>query len=112
MSPADRGLLHGTVDFLILRTLSREPMHGFAVSRDLRRRSEGVVELKDAALYQALHRLERKGLLQSEWGLSEKGKRAKFYEITARGRERLARDEEEWRAYATAVDRILAPGEG
>jgi transcriptional regulator len=109
MTAADRGHLHGTVELLILRTLSREPMHGFAVSRDLRARSEGVVELKDAALYQALHRMERQGLVESEWGRSEKGKRAKFYRLTTKGSRRLARDESDWKRYVDAVARILEP---
>mgnify|MGYP006292568525 CR=1 FL=1 len=96
MTPADRGLLHGTVELLILRTLEREPMHGFAISRDLAGRSDGVVELKDAALYQALHRMERDGLVESEWGLSSKGKRARFYRLTAKGERRLEREASAW----------------
>ena len=112
MNRADRGLLHGTVELLILRTLQGGAMHGFAVSRALRARSEGVVVLKDAALYQALHRMERQGLVEPQWGVSEKGKRAKFYELTAAGRRRLEREASAWRRYAAAVSRILEPGTG
>lgn len=109
MGTADSGHLHGTVELLILRTLSRRSMHGFAVSRDLEARSDGIVELKDAALYQALHRMERQGLVESEWGLSGKGKRAKFYRLTQRGHRRLERETAAWRLYASAVARILGP---
>lgn len=109
MKSADRTLLHGTVELLILRTLARGPAHGFAISRELGRRSDGVVELKDAALYQALHRMERQGLLESEWGLSGKGKRAKFYGLTPAGEERLRNEAAAWRRWAAAVERILGP---
>ncbi|HSR43485.1 MAG TPA: PadR family transcriptional regulator [Longimicrobiales bacterium] len=110
MKRADRGLLHGTVELLVLRTLADDAMHGLAVSRALRARSDGVVVLKDAALYQALHRMERQGLVESRWGLSEKGKRAKFYRITEEGRTRLEREASAWRRYAAAVSHILDPG--
>lgn len=110
MTPSDRGLLHGTVELLILRTLARnEPMHGFAMSRDLRSRSRGVVELKDAALYQALHRMEAGGLVESEWGRSEKGKRAKFYRLKAAGRKRLERERSAWARWVEGVERVLDP---
>ena len=89
------------------------PFHGFAVSRDLRARSGGVVELKDAALYQALHRMERQRLVEGEWGLSEKGKRAKFYRLTRKGEKRLESSASEWNRWAEAVGRILGSvGEG
>ena len=84
-------------------------MHGFAVSRRLRTQSDGVVVLKEAALYQALHRMERQGLVEAEWGLSEKGKRAKFYCLTRLGEERLGREASAWRRYAAAVAHILGP---
>ncbi|HEX9886798.1 MAG TPA: PadR family transcriptional regulator [Longimicrobiales bacterium] len=109
MAQADSGLLHGTVELLILRSLTEEPRHGFAISRILESRSGGVVVLKDAALYQALHRMERQGWIESEWGLSEKGKRAKFYQLTPAGAKRLGREAAAWRRYADAVARILAP---
>jgi transcriptional regulator len=72
-------LLQGTVDVLILRTLAWEPMHGYGVSRFIRQRTEGVLTIESAALYQALHRLERKKWIRAEWGLSENNRRAKYY---------------------------------
>lgn len=104
-----RGLLPGTVDLVILQTLTDGPRHGFAVSRAIHRRSEGVLDLQDAALYKALHRMERNGWVASEWGLSEKGKRAKFYRLTEEGKRQLTREASFWRTYAAAVFRILEP---
>jgi transcriptional regulator len=110
MADTDPALLHGTVELLILRTLdARGPLHGLAVSRVLRAGSEGVVELKDAALYQALHRMEARGLVGSRWGHAESGKRAKFYELTVEGRQRLERDARAWRRFTRAVEEILGP---
>jgi PadR family transcriptional regulator PadR len=109
MAEPQRGLLPGTVDLVILRTLREGPLHGFAVSRTIQARSSGILELQDAALYQALHRMEESGWVQAEWGISEKGKRAKFYRLTARGRKRLVREESFWRRYAAAVFKILEP---
>ena len=109
MAESSRGLLPGTVDLVILRTLGRGPLHGFAVSRAIRKRSEGILELQDAALYQALHRLEESGWVEAEWGISEKGKRAKFYRLTAGGKKQLAREEGFWRRYAEAVFKVLEP---
>jgi transcriptional regulator len=109
MTDRQRSLLPGTVDLVILRTLSEEPRHGFAISRDIRFRSEGVLELQDAALYQALHRMENKGWIQAEWGQSENNRRAKFYRLTASGRKRLDSETRSWREYAKAVFSILEP---
>jgi transcriptional regulator len=100
-------LLQGTVDVLILKTLSWQPMHGFAVSRWIRQRTEGVLVVEDAALYQALHRLEQRGWIESEWGLSENNRRAKYYELTAAGRRQLRAEDGVWRQYAAAVFKIL-----
>lgn len=109
MTRADRGLLHGTVELLILRTLTEGPRHGFAISRILKARSDGVVVLEDAALYQALHRMERHGAIESEWGISKKGKRAKFYRLTPAGEEQLEQEASAWRRYAETMARILGP---
>lgn len=111
MSPNARGLLPGTVDLIILRTLEEGPRHGFAVSRSIRARSQGVLDLQDAALYQALHRMEGSGWVEAEWGISEKGKRAKYYSLTGAGRRQLEREADFWRSYSGAVFRILAPVE-
>src|SRR5687767_15123440 len=89
MPRSSLGLLQGTVDVLILRTLSWASMHGYGISGWINDRSEGALAVEDAALYQALHRLERKGLVESEWGVSEKNHRAKYYSLTAAGRRQL-----------------------
>jgi transcriptional regulator len=100
-------LLQGTLDVLILKTLSWEPMHGYAISRWIRQRTDDVLTVEDAALYQALHRLERKGLIESEWGLSENNRRAKYYQLTAAGRKQFRAEATEWRQYAEAVFKVL-----
>src|SRR5919106_6969319 len=93
------GLLQGTVDVLILRTLSWAPMHGYGISQWIGQRSGGQLAVEDAALYQALHRLERKGLVESQWGVSEKNHRAKYYTITPMGRQQLQTEVAELREY-------------
>lgn len=110
MSGSD--LFTGTLELLILRTLDREPMHGFGVGRVLREDSSGVLDVAEGVLYPALHRLEARGLLRAEWGRSESGRRAKFYNLTADGRARLAEAEAGWRRFSGAVDGILAPRTG
>jgi PadR family transcriptional regulator, regulatory protein PadR len=100
-------LLKGTVDLLILRSLQQGPSHGYEVSRWVRERTDGVLTLEDAALYQALHRLEDEGSIAAEWGLSENNRRAKYYQLTPKGRRRLRRDIEGWRRYATAVFKVV-----
>jgi transcriptional regulator len=102
-------LLQGTLDVLVLKTLSLGGTHGYAVSRAIRERSDGTLLVEDAALYQSLHRLERQGLLAAEWGLSENNRKAKYYALTAAGRARLREETAAWRRYVTAVDRILEP---
>ena len=99
--------LQGTVDVMILKTLSRGPSHGFGISRSIRERSEGVLGLEDAALYQALHRMEAKGWIESEWGLSENNRRAKFYQLTTEGARQLKVETTAWHRYAVAVLKIL-----
>ena len=104
--PADE-LLQGTLDLLILRTLSREPMHGWAVSHRIQEISKDALRVNQGSLYPALHRLEEEGLIESEWGVSELGRRAKFYEMTAAGRRQLARENATWRKFAEAVQLVL-----
>lgn len=82
-------------------------MHGYAVATLVRERSAGALEIEDAALYQALHRLERKGLVGAEWGLSDNNRRARFYELTTEGRKRMRADAANWRRYARAVAAVL-----
>ena len=100
-------LLQGTLDVLILKTLSWEPMHGYAISRWIRQRTDEVLTVEDAALYQALHRLARKGLIESEWGLSENNRRAKYYQLTARGRAELRTESNRLARYADGLFRVL-----
>jgi transcriptional regulator len=100
-------LLQGTVDILILKALARRREHGFAISRAIREGTDGALGLKDAALYQALHRMERKGWIASEWGTSEHNRRAKYYELTTAGRRQLRTRTASWRQYATAVFKLL-----
>lgn len=102
-------LLQGTLDLLILRTLAWQPMHGYAVSRWIRRRTEETLHVRDAALYQALRRLERKELVEAEWGLTETNRRARFYALTPAGERQLEREVSLWEQYAEAVARVLAP---
>ena len=102
-------LLQGTLDVLVLRTLSWDAMHGYAISRWIRERTRGVLEIEDAPLYKALHRLERDGCVSASWGLSENNRRARYYALTPRGRQRLKSEETAWRTYADAVFRVLEP---
>ena len=102
-------LLKGTLDVLILQTLSWQPMHGYGVSRWIRQRTDEVLAVEDAALYQALHRLERKGWIEAEWGLSENNRRAKYYQLTPEARRQLRTEAVTWRRYAEAVFKVLEP---
>lgn len=102
-------LLQGTVDILILRTLALEPMHGYAISRSLGDRSDGVLTVDGAALYQALHRLEHRKLVEASWGLSENNRKAKYYRLTPAGRAELRAESAVWRQYAAAVTKVLSP---
>ncbi|HET7566240.1 MAG TPA: PadR family transcriptional regulator [Gemmatimonadaceae bacterium] len=102
-------LLPGTVDVLILRTLAWHPMHGYAISRFVRERSRGALTIESAALYQALHRLERKKLVRASWGLSDTNRRARFYELTAAGRKQLQAERKQLRTYIDALTLVLDP---
>ena len=102
-------LLQGTLDVLVLRSLGPGAMHGYAVSRFIHQRTDGVLEIEDAPLYKALHRLERAGFVSAEWGLSENNRRARYYALTAAGRRQLKAEEAAWRRYAEAVFKVLAP---
>jgi PadR family transcriptional regulator PadR len=103
-------LIQGTVNLLVLRALTGGPQHGYGVSVWIQATSGGELGLDDAALYQALHRLERQQLVVSEWGLSENNRRAKYYEITRKGRRHLARESSTWQRYAHAVSAVLESG--
>jgi transcriptional regulator len=103
-------ILQGTVDILILRTLAWQSMHGYAISRWIASRTDGVLAVNGAALYQALHRLENRKLVSASWGLSENNRKAKYYTITAVGRARLESETAVWNRYADAVTKVLSPG--
>src|ERR1044072_3385983 len=103
MAPSPNELLQGTVDLLILKAVSLEPMHGWGISQRIQQISRGVLEVKQGALYPAPHRLEDQGWLDAEWGTSENNRRAKYYEITAAGRRQLAAEVRTWERHANAV---------
>ena len=103
----DLDLLRGTLDLLILKTLSWGPMHGLAVLRWIEDVSKQKLQIEEGALYPALHRLEVRGLLRSEWGASENNRRAKYYRLTALGRRELAAEAAYWSRVAAAVTRVM-----
>ncbi len=100
-------LLHGTLDLLILRTLQSEPMHGWAISERIEQISQDVLQVNQGSLYPALHRLEHHGWIEAEWGVSELGRRAKYYRLTASGRRQLALEASEWERMSTAIGRVM-----
>jgi transcriptional regulator len=102
-------LLRGTLHVLILRTLAGGPLHGYAIATSIGARTGGVLEIEDGALYQALHRMEERDWLQSEWGHADSGKRARFYRLTAEGRRRLRAETLGWARFADAVGKVLRP---
>jgi transcriptional regulator len=107
MTTRELELLQGTLDVLVLRALSWGTMHGYAVARFIRQGSSGTFKDLDCALYTALHRMEERGWVESEWGTSEKKKRAKFYRLTAAGRRALRSETETWNDYVAAVGRVM-----
>jgi PadR family transcriptional regulator, regulatory protein PadR len=102
-------LLHGTLDALILKTLAAGRRHGYAIARAIEDATEGVVDIEEGSLYPALYRMERKDWVEAEWGLSELGRRAKFYRLTPKGRRRLTTQTAEWTRFAAAISRVLIP---
>ena len=107
MASPDLDLLQGTLNVLVLRALSWHPMHGYAVARFIRDGSGDRFRILDGALYTALHRMEELGWVESSWGQSDKGKRAKFYEITTAGRRALRAETASWSEYVTAVAGVM-----
>jgi PadR family transcriptional regulator PadR len=110
--PSPLPLLQGTLDLLILRVLASGPMHGYGVAAVVHERTGGDLAVEDAALYQALHRLDRQGLVEAEWRPSENNRRARYYTLTASGRRRLREETGNWRRYARAVETVLSPAPG
>ena len=100
-------LLQGTLDLLILKTLTLGPKHGYAIAEHIQETSDDVLQVEEGALYPALHRLELRGILDSNWGLSENNRRAKYYRLTPAGKKVLARETEYWNRMAAAIGRVL-----
>ena len=104
-------LLQGTLDLLLMRTLSSGPRHGHAIAIHIRQTSEELLRVETGSLYPALHRLEARGWIAAEWALSDKGKRARYYRLTALGRRQLESEQSKWQAFARAMGLILNPAE-
>jgi PadR family transcriptional regulator PadR len=104
---AGSDLYVGTLDVLILKALSWGPMHGYGIGRWIRQTTEDVLSVQEGALYPALHRLQRRGWLDEEWGITESGREAKYYHLTPVGRRQLRSEIQRWRAYARAVSTAL-----
>ena len=100
-------MLQGTLDVLILKTLSWGPRHGYAVAKWLEETTDDTLQIEEGSLYPALYRIEQRGWIQAEWGTSESGRKAKFYKVTAAGRKRLAVSTDEWARFSSAVSNLL-----
>ncbi len=107
MASAPPDLLPGTLDFLILRTLQKNALHGWAISERIQHVSEGVLQVNQGSLYPALHRLEHKNWIEAEWKVSELGRRAKYYRLTPSGRKQLTIEAREWDRMQNAVSRVI-----
>jgi PadR family transcriptional regulator, regulatory protein PadR len=102
-------LLQGTLDMLILRTLQWGAQHGHGIGQAIRTQSDELLKVETGSLYPALHRLEKRGWLKARWGISEANQRAKYYELTAAGRQQLVREQDRWQQLVTAIGRVMAP---
>ena len=102
-------LLRGTLDLLVLKALSAQPLHGFGLSAWIEHRTRNELEIVDSALYKALYRLEDSGAIASEWGVSDNNRRAKYYSLTPRGRQMLRAETATWKRYVAAVSGVLEP---
>ena len=102
-------LLQGTLDALILKTLSRGPRHGYAIARWLEEATEDALRIEEGSLYPALYRMERRGWIEAEWGLSELNRKAKFYRLTVLGRAQLDAETAQWESFTAAVSKVLLP---
>ena len=103
-------LLQGTLDMMVLKTLALEPLHGYAIARRIRQASGEVLMVEEGSLYPALYRLEDRGLVAAEWGVSENNRKAKYYKLTPTGRKQLERETQDWEQMTAILARFLAPG--
>jgi len=110
MTTLSKDRLHGTLDALVLKTLSVAPRHGYAIGRAIEETTGDAIQVEEGSLYPALHRMEKRGWIEAEWGKSEVGRKAKIYRLTNLGRKQLRLETAEWTLFAAAVSRILAPG--
>jgi PadR family transcriptional regulator PadR len=101
-------LMYGTLDMLILKALQHEPRHGLAIADRIQQISQEVLRVEQGSLYPALYRLEAEGLIKAEWGISDKNRKARFYELTAAGRKRLTSEKEHWDRITTAVNVVMS----
>jgi len=108
-SDTTKDRLHGTLDALVLKTLTWRPRHGYAIARWLEDTTGNALQIEEGSLYPALYRMERKGWIEAEWGMSELGRKAKFYKLTPHGRRQLKAETAEWSAFARAVALVLTP---
>ena len=107
MPPTESDVLRGTLDLLVLKTLTLAPMHGWGISQRIQQHSRGVLEVNQGSLYPALQRLEQRGWIDSEWQTTENNRRAKYYRLTAKGRRAVGDETASWRRYVSAVEFIL-----
>ena len=108
---SDLNLVQGTLDLLVLKALAGSARHGYGVASWVRAVTEGALEIEEGALYTSLHRMERRGWIRSEWGVSENNRRAKYYALTARGRKQLESESRTWSRYADAVQKVMQASE-
>lgn len=107
MAQPKTNLMQGTLELLILKTLSRAPMHGYGVAQSIQQSVDDLIKIEDGSLYPALYRMEERGWIESEWGVSENGRRAKYYKLTRAGRKQLVEEHANWERVAAAMMRVL-----
>ncbi len=109
MAKRSTDLLHGTLDVLILKALTRGRLHGYGIARWIEQTTDEVVQVEEGSLYPALYRMERRGWIEAEWGITELNRKAKFYRLTENGHSQLSVETEQWAAFTAAVSKVLLP---